>query len=701
MTSALQKLFRKRISKQQLQDQRQKQEADLAKKSANKQTLSRCETQPYLTVGSLNSPSTSPSHFALLSKASLASHAPHQDNVKSGQLLPKETGLSEQDRSGPLQNISRPRAASLSAQSMLRDLSDSSRGWKTSSFVRSEPALDQFGSIQKIDQDVQSMSSSAMNDEDQEGEGIETNPVYTCLTQRKELQQDWCNAKLVLVPSRCENIRDNELNNDNYVAMHALLPSNLFKDQYISTRSKTASRDNDSWSEISMTATLAVESQKIHLCFTRLTGPSGRSTTFEHTAAVVSETTVYRTLSAQEASLGLPVTSSTLGQKRNRRERIRIRILTIEGVVIPDDILVKLGAVTTHNDGKEIHEEKSTSLEKPIAFPQSSPQLAKSASPQFSSPLTSGNERISNLCLIPSRRQFLVDFAFLLDPPEELLPLRKAFHAALDTLVKASNEFTTAYVYVSGFDAYNVVRVRKGILSKAWRAFETYKEEEAADAWPNLQQQLGAESRSNLLLLFENVVLGHCHGKIYPSIQTVYRNVDEIVDNVVCTYQELQVSLEDLGVGSTAICRRPALLDRAIFIAKHLGDADEDMEHLLAEPNVRLIRLLAKQGDLLEKSVSNDGLVFYTPERNRGRIRTPLDVFDVLQATLEEIGSALARAHKTGIDKKSSVQASFGTDELLPILVYVIIRAGSMKLVSLLYYARQFGLSDATSSQSK
>lgn len=708
MTSALQKLFRKRISKQQVQDQRRKQEIENAKKLVASQSIPRSETQPYLTVGSLNSPSSSQSHFGFSSKASLGSYVAHEDEGKNGLPIQKDQMLSEQDSSGLSQYTTRPRAASLSAQSMLRDLSDSSQGWRTSSNIGSELTMDQFGSFQKMDQGNQMIPLSANDGGHPEGGGIEINPIYISLTQRKELQQDWYNAKLVLVPSGYENIGDNLLNNDDYVALHALFPSNLFKDQYISTRSKANTRDNDFWSGITLTATLAVEAQKIHLVFTRLAGPSGRqSDIYECSASVVNETTVYRTLSNQESSLTLPNTSSTLGQKRNRRERIRIRILTIEDVVIPDEVLVELGIArtlvvdsTTINHSNDFGKRKPPS-EGPIAFPQSSPQLSELANSPSSLPTTPGYERFNEFDAIPHRRQFLADLAFLLDPPKELLFLRKYLHAALDFVVKASREFTTAYVYVSGFDAYNVSRIRKGILSKAWQILETYKDDESVDGWPNLQRQLGAESRSNLLLLLENVVMGHCHGKIYPSIQAVYRNADEIVDNVVCTYQELQVSLKDFGVASSAICRRPALLDRAIFILKHLGDADEEMEHLIAEPNVQMIRMLAKQGNLCEKTISNDEHIFYTPERNRGRIRTPLDVLDVLQETLEEIGSALARAQKSGLDRKGSGPAAFGADELLPVLAYVLLRAGSMKLMSLLYYTRQFGLSDATSSRAR
>ena len=590
---------------------------------------------------------------------------------------------------------------------MMRDLSDGSERRRMSAYHEVDTLTDQFGTLLEgnIDRDTQGLSGG-------DDEELDENPLYAALTQRGNLHSEWNMSKLVLLPSRAQDIREQDMNSDGYIALHAMQPSNLFRDQYVSVRSakvssSTLQETEDQWNDITMTATLEAESRAVQLIITRQTGTTAAGQIrFEHTANVTNETTVYRSMTSQEASQTLSSPSASQGQKRNRRERIRIRILTIDGLVIPAGALARLrpsellslpGGMVRSGSEQSFrtqleNRQKQQPNEETITFPQGSPELNQESSPQTAPTLTPDAQSTSvETSLVPSRRQFLADFVFLLDPPQEVQLLQAPLHAALETLVRAASDFTSAYVYVPGFDAYNVSRIRRGILSKAWQAFETCKGDDDTSL-------LGHEGRARLLLLLENVVMGHCHGKIYSSIRAVYRSADEAVDNVVCTYQELQVSLDDLSVGFPAICRRPALLDRAIFIAKHLGDADEDLEHLLVDCNFGLIRTLAKQGDLT--SSSSDDSIYYTPERNRGRIRTPLDVFDVLQATLEEIGSALEKASKSSLDKRGATRASLGTDELLPVLAYVLIRAGPMKLVSLLYYARQFGLSDAISSQS-
>lgn len=708
MASALQKLFRKRISKQQLLEQRQRQEAEAAAEAKKRGSNSpRNESQPYLTVSSLNSPSSSTVHFPFSSKVSLSSYSAQigEDGAFSNSPQRQDNRLLRHDSNGSYHD-SRPRAASLSAASMMRDLSDSSERRRISAYHEVDTLTDQFGTLLEGNIDRETQGPSGGDEEE-----LDENPLYAALTQRSSLHCEWNMAKLVLVPSKAHDIRQQDMKNDAYIGLHAMQPSNLFKDQYVSVRStkgtsSTPQGTEDQWGNTTLTATLEAESRTVQLVMSRPTGRASEGhTRLEHTASVLNETTVYRSMTNQEASQIPSSPSATQGQKRNRRERIRIRILTIDGLVVPDDAHTRLLASEnppqpgeTPCTGSEqtlqtqLESRQKQQKKESITFPQGSPELDQEPNSTVL-PLTSGAHSTGvEVSPVPLRRQFLADFAFLLDPPQEMQPLKEPLRAALDTLLRAASEFISAYVYVSGFDAYNVSRIRRGILSRAWQAFEMCMGKEGDTSL------LGPEGRARMLLLLENVVMGHCHGKIYSSIQTVYRSADEAVDNVLCTYQELQVSLDDLGVGFPAICRRPAFLDRAIFIAKHLGDADEDMEHLLVGCNIALIRSLAKQGDLTLSDSSDS--VYYTPERNRGRIRTPLDVFDVLQATLEEIGIALAKASKSSLDKTGALGTSLGTDELLPVLAYVLIRAGPMKLVSLLYYARQFGLSDAISSQS-
>ncbi|UZJ52493.1 hypothetical protein CBS101457_001813 [Exobasidium rhododendri] len=714
MASALQKLFRKRISKHQIQEQRQKEQvATLAPKTESRPKQNKTSNQPYLTVSSLNSPSSSTSHFPYSSRLSLDLYATVGSAAGLESASPQDRRTSREEYfSKSSHQDGRPRASTVNSYAMSRKYSGgSNRGWRTSSFTDGDPQMDQFGSyLSSADRDT---SIQTHGHEEGDEEDVDLNTMYLALSQKEELKHDWNAAKLVLIPSKQQQrkIERRELENDGYLALHTLLPSNLFKDQYVSVRSTIATRKlhsgTDPWSDVVVTATLEAESHSVHILVSRSSGGSGNAIREEHRATVLGETTVYRSsVSSSSDSFAVQHSEESSPSSRPRlrpsakirKERVQIRVLTIDDLVISDELISLLYPIETSSAGcatdkasqqgvlVEMSSQDSIDTGDAIAFPKSSPSSSP-ASPEIGVP--------EDVCLIPLRRQFLADLAFLLDPPPELEEFKRPLQQALATLVRAANEFTDAYVYVPGFDAYNVSRIRRGILSKSWQAFDSCEwndKEAASPGWP--VAKLGQEGRARLLLLLENVVLGYCHGKLYTSIRAVYRDSDEVVDNVIYTYHELEITLDDLGVGIPAICRRPDLLDRAIFIMKHLGDADEDMEHLFQGGNdLAVIRALAKQGDPSQQINRLLSKLNYTPETNRSRLRTPLDVLDVLHATLEEIVSAISTTQSVGS------KGALGMDELLPILAYVMVRAGPLKLASLLYYTRYFGLSDAVSSK--
>lgn len=542
--------------------------------------------------------------------------------------------------------------------------------------------MDQFGVLVANEQRFVGTGEEKEDD-------LESNFLYKRLSERPELKVCWNTAKLVLIPFNTDDIPVEDLESNSFLALHAMIPSNLFKDQFVSIRT-TFNTDrvmssSDLWSQTSVTATLEAESKTVHLI---VNDAPGRDKRIEHKIRVRGETTIYRSMSADELTQSATVRPA-LKLKRPamiRRERVRVRVLLVDGPMIPRrfDALVSEDLSTSVrtlnvNSAKEQLASGNSTADQLIQFPQQE-STTSWALPSHS---TAPPEEGSKVASLPLRRRFIQDLLFMLKPPTELQILEPALHTSLSTLIKASREFTQAYVYVAGFDAYNSSRIRRGILSRAWQAFETYE----CDATYGICA-LSSKDQARLIHLMENVVMGYCHEKVYTSIRNVFCTADEIIDTVISTYMQKKVTMDDLNTHLPYLCRRPGLLQGAINAVAPLGELEKSVEDILQQ---------AQFGDL-EVSMQNADVLasLSTVVSTETNLRTPLDVLETLQNILEEISGVVDKMARPGESK-----ITIGTDEIIPILAFVLIQADVKGLASLLYYVRQFGISDATSSQKK
>ncbi len=81
--------------------------------------------------------------------------------------------------------------------------------------------------------------------------------------------------------------------------------------------------------------------------------------------------------------------------------------------------------------------------------------------------------------------------------------------------------------------------------------------------------------------------------------------------------------------------------------------------------------------------------------------RTPLQILQTLRAAIDEVGWAVERIHHASNRSASAPQdrpPPLGTDDLLPILSYIFVKARPSRLCSMLYYARAFQLTDTANS---
>ncbi|CBQ68519.1 conserved hypothetical protein [Sporisorium reilianum SRZ2] len=547
---------------------------------------------------------------------------------------------------------------------------------------------------------------------------FDSNPLYLQLSEHPELSSDWNIASLAVIPlartlTQQHAVYTDDLQDPHFVALHAFAPSKLYKHQFVPVRSlkhssssqSPASTQQDSydWGHVTLTATIESDQRSVSITET-LHAPildahpstAGPSSTFPSTIKrnvdIVAETTIYRTLPTP-APVAVASTQSGF--------EVASRAHTPSTDALAPSSKVRVISVNL-----------------PIVHRRA--QAAGASDPPHISIDTTDDDdhaSISPLILdhIPPQRLFATDLLLLASPPATSTRLAEALANAFQTLFSAAHQFAASFVYVKGFDSYNAHRIRRGIWFKAWKAFEERLGSEHI-------ARLSVDAFHRIKSLLENVVMGLVHTKMYGPIQDQLLDADLVVDEVLSAYNAFNVSLADFDVHNLALRQRPARLATAIdMLAQGLDDDGvPEIDDALAAGEVALLRAILQQSasaseprtprsDSSDRIQSDLGLstpspVQHTnegPARSDLHRRTPLQILQTLRATIDEIGRAAERIHTSssrGANSAHERPPPLGTDDLLPILSYVFVRARPSRLCSMLYYARTFQLTDTATS---
>ncbi len=297
------------------------------------------------------------------------------------------------------------------------------------------------------------------------------------------------------------------------------------------------------------------------------------------------------------------------------------------------------------------------------------------------------DQSVSELILrhVAAERVFAADLVLLAHPRTSSVRLDAALSAAFSVLVAAAHQFTASFVYVRGFDSYNAHRIRRGIWFKAWKAFEERLGSEHV-------ARLGVEPFHRIKSVLESVTMGLVHTKMYGPIQDQLLDADLVTDDVLAACAAANLSMADLGVQNAALRCRADRLTRAVEVLA-TGLADDggcEVDDAVATADVDALRALAVQGAPTVRIHSDLGIAA-TQGVSLHR-RTPLQILQTLRAVIDEVGWAAERASSRGD------APPLGTDDLLPILSYVFVRARPSRLCSMLYYARAFTLTDTATA---
>ncbi|KAF9573363.1 hypothetical protein EC968_008633 [Mortierella alpina] len=336
--------------------------------------------------------------------------------------------------------------------------------------------------------------------------------------------------------------------------------------------------------------------------------------------------------------------------------------------------------------------------------------------------------------VMPGVRQFAGDMAFLESFPE--------LSRALRDFNNLCQEFENTYVYIRGFAAYTLDKLRL-IYEKAYRDFlgDSVKLQKMLMRGVQAEQDCFAE-------LVENVVLGKLYHKLYiRSLVPCYSQRDIEVDKTIERYHQylfslgghrgidggaclastdgplLQETLRRLGLSEKLQNMR---VDHALEGAAGLFRAwDQESDEEVAQRNMssslqeteqeRKRRQLRESLRVFVQDVKpktdRRSSVHSSPEGRDGNgdgenededddegedavWNTPLEKVHCIKRALDVIAAVaedhLMNGHGAGFVQKKRSEVSVTTDDFIPLLAIAIVQARMMRLGSNLFYLQRF-----------
>ncbi|KAI8083078.1 uncharacterized protein BX664DRAFT_268143 [Halteromyces radiatus] len=288
-------------------------------------------------------------------------------------------------------------------------------------------------------------------------------------------------------------------------------------------------------------------------------------------------------------------------------------------------------------------------------------------------------QKSRNTINIPICRNSKSDFDFLNMFAENVEPLLE--------LQSAVQEFVDTYVYIRGFNNYTVEKIQH-IYTKAYKTI-LQRNKLLRDAC-----RIQAE-HDHFLELVENVIMGFLHEKIWiQSLRSVLQSQDAYLYSICECYSKDNITLQRYTV-SYPISEMPlSCFDQAIACLRQT-DADNDVS-------------LSSNCNVDNNTIVTTSLAF-----------TPLEKIVCVKSTLDLITKAVddyANELKNGSSNSGNnlnnvivihhidfffylLESSVTTDEMIPLLAYVITHARISRIASLAFYMEHFRLSHMERSE--
>ncbi|CEP14097.1 hypothetical protein [Parasitella parasitica] len=220
---------------------------------------------------------------------------------------------------------------------------------------------------------------------------------------------------------------------------------------------------------------------------------------------------------------------------------------------------------------------------------------------------------------------------------------------ALYELQIAVQEFTDSYVYIKGYNKNTVERIQHMYMKTYRTILQRNKLLQESCRTPSEHDQF--------LELVENVVMSFLHKKIWiQSLQSLLASQDNYIDTICYTYSNVTLSQYSLRYPISEM--HLSCFDEAITNFRRL-----DTDNCNVEPHKSASKLLAF---------------------------TPLEKLAVVKSTLDLISSAV---HDYVRDfGNGNSDTSVTSDEMIPLLAFVIVQSNVPRLASLVYYMQYYRL---------
>ncbi|CAO1622023.1 unnamed protein product [Jaminaea pallidilutea] len=517
-------------------------------------------------------------------------------------------------------------------------------------------------------------------------------PIYAKVATMPAI---WDQVALIIVPSagalRAITCADDLIQDESWLSLHAFRPSRLLKHNFESVEMpNSVAESQPGWQQI--TAKLHFERQGEG---TLIIARASTSNEVRKKISIVTETTIHESDRRDRAQSATGNGFEVLSRPRTRKVRL---ILVEQAPFSPEDL-------------KLLFDMKSS----PATLDETRASQGESEAVQRQEQACVRSEAAS----VPCRRSLWSDLLLFVKPSSVLTALSDPLLSAIDVLVIAAREFNTTFVMMPQFAEYTRRKLRQDILAKAWSTFEALAE--GVPEWAALD----SSDRRNVWLAIENVLMGMTYAKVFTSMATTSEAIsaDQRLSAICGVYATHNIGLKELGVSNTSLCSQTSQLEPAIDVFRQLKTSTLGMQSssaaaqaVLDDPrrHASILEEWANQG---QPVLTQDGpmrLPHGPPPPSARTPFTPLDLLTTLQTAIDltvsaassngvpAVGtssttSAECSAHsQAGTKTRWSQNHPLSTDDLLPTLAYVILKAAPAELMSRLAYARSYGLSAFT-----
>ncbi|CAO3608733.1 unnamed protein product [Cunninghamella blakesleeana] len=278
--------------------------------------------------------------------------------------------------------------------------------------------------------------------------------------------------------------------------------------------------------------------------------------------------------------------------------------------------------------------------------------------------------QLRNIIHIPTCRNSKSDLDFLNMFTENIEPLHE--------LQSSVQKFVDTYVYIRGFNNYAVDKIQHLFIKTSSTIIQRNK---------LLRDTCRIQSEhDHYLELVENVVMGFLHEKIWiQSLRSILQSQDNYLYSICQAYSKERINLQSYTV-SYPISEMTLLCFQEAITCLRRTDADNESYPIP-------INQFDSEESHTHNNNNNHNNNHNIPTITPSLAFTPLEKVACVKQTLDLISKAVDDYAKNTESGPYRDESYVTTDEMIPLLAYVITHANLTRMASLAFYIEHFKLS--------